>query len=100
MPTLEMELGDERLNGQALRSYALRQQGRIQLWTAKLAGLKSLKLDTLSGESLARTKSDMAICESEIEKIHQEVALAETLGSPGLARVELKQPSQKTNKLR
>ena len=100
MPTLEMELGDERLNGQALRAYDLRQQGMVQLWTAKLAGLKALKPETLIPADLARTKSDIAICEAEIEKIQKEVKLAEQLGSPGLARAELKRPSQKTNKLR
>ena len=99
MPTIEQELGDARLNGQALNAYAVRQQGMVQRWTAKLAGLKSLKTETLVGSELARVKSDIATCESEIDKIHQEVTLAEKLGSPGLARAELKQPSKKSNRL-
>jgi hypothetical protein len=92
MPRIEMELGDRRLDSLAEDAYYQRQQGSIQQWTAKLAYLKSEKLEELSGSEVARIKSDIAICEQELAKIDQELKLAQQLGSPGMARQQLKHP--------
>jgi len=104
MSRLELELGDRRLDGQSVGAYYERQQGNIQLWAAKKAGLQSLKLEGLDGLEIARIKSDISICERETERIGREVALAQSgtpnpkeMGkphTPGSARQVFKHPAK------
>lgn len=76
MPTLELELGDERLNNHATQAYYERQQGDSQQWQAKLAGLKAIKLETIQDPlEVVRIKNDMVICEREILRIATELDL-------------------------
>ena len=98
MSRLELEIGDARLDALSRQSYSLRRQGDLQLWQTKLAQAKSVKLENEKPDEVARLKSDMGICQQEIDKITTEVALAEKLDSPGLARQRLRQPSTKLNR--
>ena len=105
MPTLELELGDERLEEAGRRAYFERQLGRLQQWQTKIANLKATEpSDSIQQAQIAL---DLKTCEAEIARITREVELAQSGQlnpetrkpyTPGDARVYFKRPSKTLNR--